>query len=173
MGHRRHADCDQRHSGAQQSGHQTTGAGGQGGGIFLIHPSNNTTRSAVHGSTISGNTAAGHGGGISTGQGLLIDNAGAAMVISGNQGDQGGGLWSSLNNETTTLSKVTITGNTATGADGTNCANSCGGGVFAAGPGAATSLLAMHFSRLAGNTAASGSNLTNLWDGSQHRRRHR
>jgi len=28
---------------------QTTGAGGQGGGIFLIHPSNNTTRSAVHG----------------------------------------------------------------------------------------------------------------------------
>src|SRR5262249_36781826 len=40
---------------------QTTGAGGgQGGGIFLAQPSNNTTQSAIHGSTISGNQAAGH-----------------------------------------------------------------------------------------------------------------
>jgi hypothetical protein len=141
---------------------QTTSTGGQGGGIFLVHPSNSNTQSAIHGTTISANNAVGHGGGIFTGQGLLIDNAGAATAISGNQGDQGGGLWSSLDNETTTLSKVTITGNTATGADGTTCVNSCGGGIFAASSGAATSHLVMHFSRLAGNTAASGSNLTNL-----------
>jgi len=105
-------------------------------------------------STISGTLRPGMAVGYQPVRACSLTTQAQAMVISGNQGDQGGGLWSSLNNETTTLSKVTITGNTATGADGTNCANSCGGGVFAAGPGAATSLLAMHFSRLAGNTAA-------------------
>ena len=153
-------------SGSQVLSNQATqtagGVGGQGGGVFLRSPSNNTTQSAIHGTTISANTAAGHGGGIFTGQGLLIDNAGAAMNISTNQGDQGAGLWSSLTNDTTTLSKVTITGNVATGADGTNCVDSCGGGIFAASSGADTSHLVMHFSRLANNTAASGSNLANL-----------
>ncbi|HWX53888.1 MAG TPA: hypothetical protein VN176_04775 [Verrucomicrobiae bacterium] len=142
---------------------QTAGSvGGQGGGILLRPPSNNTTQSAIHGSVISGNNAAGHGGGISTGQGLLVDNTGAAMAISGNQGDQGGGLWSDLNTDTTTVSKATITGNTATGVDGTNCVDSCGGGIFAASSGAVSSHLVINFSRLAGNTAASGNNLTNL-----------
>jgi uncharacterized repeat protein (TIGR01451 family) len=143
----------------------TSTGGGQGGGIFLVGPGNNTTQSAIHGSTISTNNAAGHGGGISTGQGLLVDNAGAAMEISGNRGDQGGGLWTSVNNETTTLSKVTIAGNSATGSDALNCVNSCGGGIFAASSGAAASHLVVHFSRLAGNTAASGSNLTNFGEG--------
>ncbi|MGB9104059.1 MAG: VCBS repeat-containing protein, partial [Terriglobales bacterium] len=83
---------------------QTTGTGGgQGGGIFLFNPSNPNTQSAIHASTFSGNHAAGQGGGIKTGQGLLIDQG---TIISNNtvSAGDGGGIWSDLSGETTTLS---------------------------------------------------------------------
>jgi hypothetical protein len=129
---------------------QALNGGGQGGGIFL----GNNGHSNIHGTTISGNQAAGHGGGVFTLAALQIDNAGGAMNISNNQGDQGGGLWSSAS-ASQNLVKVTMTGNTATGSDGVNCVNSCGGGIFVGGGD-------IHFSRLAGNTAASGSNLATV-----------
>ncbi len=141
---------------------QTANGGGQGGGMFLGSPGNGNIRSVFRGGSISGNTAVGHGGGIFTGQGLVIDNSGGALLITGNSGDQGGGIWNSLTNDTTTISKATITGNTATGSDGTTCVNSCGGGVFAADTGVATSNLVINFSRLTNNTAAAGSNFANL-----------
>ncbi len=134
---------------------QTTGTGGGlGGGIFLFDPSNGNTQSAIHASTISGNHAAGQGGGSRTGQGLLID---LGTIISNNtvSAGNGGGLWSSLSGETTTLSKVTITGNTASGQ---------GGGILTGSAGGTSNGLAMSFSRLAGNTAPTGKNLTSLGD---------
>jgi CSLREA domain-containing protein len=134
---------------------QTAGAGGgQGGGIFLFNPSNGNTQSAIHASTVSGNHAAGQGGGIRTGQGLLIDQG---TIISNNtvSAGDGGGLCSSLIGETTTLSKVTITGNTASGQ---------GGGILTGSAGGTSNGLAMTFSRLAGNTAPTGNNLSSLGD---------
>jgi len=124
-------------------------ANGVGGGIFIIGPSA-SARTAIHGSTISGNHSASDGAGIWTGQGVLIDQK---TVISNNvAGGLGGGIWANaLSPETVTLSKVTITGNSAAG----------NGGGIALLNGSGTANLTMGFSRLAGNTAPSGSNLSN------------
>ena len=115
--------------------------------MFLFNPRNPNIVSAIHGSTITGNQAAGSGGGIYTLQGLLIDQS---SVINNNTAPQGAGIYSNLAGETTTLSKVTITGNTASGQ---------GGGIFTGTTGSTTNNLAMSFSRLAGNSAPSGKNL--------------
>ena len=122
-----------------------------GGGLELLGQPPNTGHVAIHGSTISGNHAGGQGGGIFNNSNLVIDSS---SVISNNtSGTQGGGLFhDSLAPDTATLTKVTITGNTATGN---------GGGIFV-GNLSTTDTLTMHFSRLAGNTAASGSNLDNV-----------
>jgi hypothetical protein len=146
------------------------GQKGQGGGIIAFFPNGNFTgnpQTAIHSSTISGNEAAGFGGGIQAQADLLIDTG---TVISGNVAgtdgtnpvadQEGGGLY--LNNFSpascpaglscvATLTKVTIAGNTASG----------NGGGISNGSGSASGPLTMSFSRLAGNTAAAGSNLNN------------
>jgi uncharacterized repeat protein (TIGR01451 family) len=146
------------------------GQKGQGGGIITFFPNGNFTgnpQTAIHSSIISGNKAAGFGGGIQAQADLLIDTG---TVISGNvagtdgtnpvAGQEGGGLY--LINPppgscpaglscVATLTKVTITGNTASG----------NGGGISNGSGSASGPLTMSFSRLAGNTAAAGSNLNN------------
>ncbi|HEY6251188.1 MAG TPA: hypothetical protein VI685_14610, partial [Candidatus Angelobacter sp.] len=147
---------------------------GAGGGILAFTPQNvsaATGESFIHSSTISGNKAAGFGGGINTNASISIDTG---TVISGNTAgtdgsnptahatQEGGGLY--LNPAATcplsstctaTLSKLTITGNTATGN---------GGGISYGNASAGTvGALSMSFSRLAGNTTSggSGSNLSN------------
>ena len=127
-----------------------------GGGFEIVGNAGATgqQQNQIHASTISGNSADGDGGGIWNTADLLLDSS---SVLSGNTaGGNGGGLFhNSLNPDAATLSKVTITGNTATGD---------GGGVFTGNSSGGTTLT-MHFSRLAGNSAAGGSNLANL-DGS-------
>ena len=122
-----------------------------GGGMELIGPSGTAGQTAIHASTISGNTAAGDGGGIWNTTNLLLDTA--SVVSSNLSGGSGGGLWhNALNPDAANLSKVTITGNSATGP---------GGGIFS-GNGSGGVTLTMHFSRLQGNSATSGSNLGNV-----------
>ncbi len=147
---------------------------GAGGGIIGFAPQNvsaATGESFIHSSTISGNQAAGFGGGINTSASISIDQG---TVISGNTAgtdgsnptahasQEGGGLY--LNPAascplsstcTATLGKLTITGNKATGnGGGISYGNLTAGTVGA---------LSMSFSRLAGNTTSggSGSNLSN------------
>ncbi|HEV3316142.1 MAG TPA: CSLREA domain-containing protein [Candidatus Angelobacter sp.] len=126
---------------------QVTGAMGKGGAINL----GAFSHSNIHSSTISGNIAAGDGGGIWTNQGLTIDQG---TVISSNTAvaGNGGGLWSDNQDvDLTTLSKVTVTGNSA---------NGNGGGIHVD----ASSPQAIHinFSRIVNNTAAAGSGLDNI-----------
>jgi uncharacterized repeat protein (TIGR01451 family) len=122
-----------------------------GGGIEIIGPSGTPGQTAIHSSTISGNHAAGQGGGIWNGASLRVDTS---SVISGNSaGAQGGGLYNNeLSPDTATLSKVTITGNTATGA----------GGGISSGDTTPGVTLTVQFSRLAGNAATAGTNLNNI-----------
>ncbi len=129
---------------------QVNGTGtGVGGGIFIIGGSTHT-QTTIHGGTISGNAASGDGGGIWSDAGTTIDQQ---TVISGNTaGNNGGGIWyNGAAANTASFSKLTITGNTA----GVN-----GGGIHAGNPSLGPTL-SMSFSRLAGNTAPSGSNLEN------------
>src|SRR5262249_4863482 len=147
---------------------------GAGGGIVAFAPQNISATSAltsIHSSTISGNKAAGFGVGINSSASMSI---GQGTVISGNTAgtdgtnstahanQEGGGFYSNPTSScplsstcTTALSKVTITGNTATGN---------GGGISHGNLSAGTTgTLTMSFSRLAGNTTSggSGSNLSN------------
>jgi uncharacterized repeat protein (TIGR01451 family) len=151
------------------------GQKGQGGGIMAFFPNGTFTgnpETIIHSSTISGNKAAGFGGGMQTQARLQIDQG---TVISNNvagidstntpvPAQDGGGLY--INNFPpascppgltcdATLTHVTITGNTATG-NGGGISNGNAGAFPAAGP------LTMTFSRLAGNSATgAGSNLKN------------
>ena len=152
---------------------QVTGGGqkGQGGGVILFFPNGTFTgnpESDFHNVTISGNKAAGFGGGIQNQADAVIDQG---SVISNNvagtdginpvAGQEGGGIYANTFNAVscpvgltcaTTLSKVTITGNSATG----------NGGGISNGSGSASGPLTMIFTRLAGNTTgSSGSNLNN------------
>ncbi|HEY1464868.1 MAG TPA: hypothetical protein VGF44_15740, partial [Terriglobales bacterium] len=139
---------------------QVNGSGrGVGGGIFIFSAGPGSRQTVIHGSTISGNSAAGDGGGIWSASNLSIDSSGGLTTITGNSaGANGGGSHLgggiSLNTappDSTTLTKVTITGNTATG----------NGGGIASGNDSAGGALTMSFSRIAGNTAAAGVNLDN------------
>jgi uncharacterized repeat protein (TIGR01451 family) len=153
-----------------------SGQKGQGGGIMAFFPNGNFTgnpETIIHSSTISGNKAAGFGGGMQTQARLLIDQG---TVISNNvagidntntpvPAQDGGGLY--INNFPpsscppgltcdATLTHVTITGNTATGNGGGISNGNAGTFPNAAGP------LTITFSRLAGNSATGvGSNLKN------------
>jgi uncharacterized repeat protein (TIGR01451 family) len=152
------------------------GQKGQGGGIMAFFPNGNFTgnpETIIHSSTITGNKAAGFGGGMQTQARLLIDQG---TVISNNvagidntntpvAAQDGGGLY--INNFPpsscppgltcdATLTHVTITGNTATGNGGGISNGNAGTFPNAAGP------LTITFSRLAGNSATGvGSNLKN------------
>ena len=122
-----------------------------GGGLELLGQPPITGHVAIHGSTISGNHAGGQGGGIFNNSNLLIDSS--SVIANNTSGTQGGGLFhDSLAPDTATLTKVTITGNTA----------SVGGGGIFVGNLSTTDTLTMHFSRLAANSAPSGSNLDNV-----------
>jgi CSLREA domain-containing protein/uncharacterized repeat protein (TIGR01451 family) len=126
---------------------QVTGAQGKGGAINL----GAFSHSNIHSSTISGNQAAGDGGGIWSNQGLTIDQV---TVISNNTAvaGNGGGLWSDNQDvDVTSLSKVTITGNSAAGN---------GGGIHidASSP----QVVHLNFSRIVGNSAAAGTGIDNI-----------
>jgi CSLREA domain-containing protein/uncharacterized repeat protein (TIGR01451 family) len=125
---------------------QTIGAKGQGGGINLRAFSH----SNIHSSTISGNQAAGDGGGIWSNQGLTIDQG--TVISLNSSGGNGGGLWSDNQDiDITSLSKITITGNSATG-------NGGGIHVDASSP----QVLHINFSRIVTNTAAAGTGIDNI-----------
>ncbi|HEY6352018.1 MAG TPA: choice-of-anchor D domain-containing protein [Candidatus Angelobacter sp.] len=127
-----------------------------GGGLFL-QGQDTQPQSQIHGSTISGNTAAGIGGGMNTSATLLIDQG---TVIRNNAAGKdannfGGGGIRNDSFDGLTLSKVTLTGNSTTGN---------GGGIFT-GDGSGNSPVTISFSRLAGNTStlnAGGNNLFNF-----------
>ncbi len=126
---------------------QTTGAQGKGGAINL----GAFSHSNIHATTISGNQAAGDGGGIWSNQGLTIDQ-GSVITSNTAVAGNGGGLWSDNQDvDVTTLSKTTITGNSAAGN---------GGGIHVD----ATSPQVVHlnFSRIVNNTAAAGRGLDNI-----------
>ena len=125
---------------------QATGAQGKGGAMNL----GAFSHSNIHGTTISGNQAAGDGGGIWTNQGLTIDQG--SVITSNTAGGNGGGIWSDNQDvDVTSLSQVTITGNSATGN---------GGGIHVD----ATSPQVFHlnFSRIVNNTAAAGTGFDNI-----------
>jgi fimbrial isopeptide formation D2 family protein/uncharacterized repeat protein (TIGR01451 family) len=127
---------------------QVVGAGtGVGGGIWIFSAGSGSRQTVIHGTTISGNQSSGNGGGINDLSNLQIDTG---AVISGNTAGLGGGgiFYNASSPDSATFSKITVTGNTATGS---------GGGIEAGGP------LTIAFSRLAGNTAGTtGSNLENI-----------
>lgn len=125
---------------------QTNSPAGQGGGIFTFDPAGADVE--IQGS-ISGNQAAGDGGGIYAAGGININ---ALTVISNNTaGADGGGLWYNSLDETTTITKSTFTGNSATG----------NGGAIEVDTSNTGNDLTIGFSRLAGNTASSGNNIYN------------
>jgi uncharacterized repeat protein (TIGR01451 family) len=140
---------------------QTSPATGNGGGIFTFGQPDPSVASAIHGSTISGNQAAGDGGGlnldatitIDTGTVIANNQAGTAGGGATNGGNGGGVLFSAQIGDSLTLSKVAITGNSAAGGAG---ATPGGGGIWL---GANKQTFSMQFSRLAGNTAPHGKNL--------------
>src|SRR5262249_36087255 len=145
---------------------QINGTGkGIGGGIFTFTNTPSSRQTVIHGSTISGNKSAGFGAGIWNSVNLLVDqdsditgNTAGTDGVNPIAGQSGGGLYDNTSNngwpgactDTATLTKVTITGNTATDkGGGIYHGNNTGGGS-----------LTMSFSRLTGNTATtSGTNL--------------
>ncbi|HEX4427580.1 MAG TPA: hypothetical protein VH079_19420, partial [Terriglobales bacterium] len=141
------------------SANQVNGGGrGTSGGLFIFGAGAGEPQIQIHSSTISGNSAAGEGGGINSTRALLIDGTLASpTVISGNTtGANGGGVQvgggiylDQASPDTATITKVTITGNTATGN---------GGGIAIGNDNPGAGPVTIHFSRIAGNTGASGSN---------------
>ena len=129
------------------TGNSVMGSGGQGqgGGIFFFGDAT-PVGSAIHGGSISNNQAPSDGGGIYTTDALTIDQG---TVISGNSsGRNGGGLWNNATG-TTTLTNVTFINNSATTA---------GGGIR--NDSNASAMLNVSFSRIVGNTAPSGSGVS-------------
>jgi uncharacterized repeat protein (TIGR01451 family) len=130
---------------------QINGEKGIGGGIYIVGGATHT-QTDIHGGTVSANTAASDGGGIHSDAGLSIDQG--AIISNNAAGGDGGGIWfnglhSAANDGT--ISKATITGNNAVGN---------GGGIALLNATPDTNLT-IQFSRLAGNAAATASNLSN------------
>ena len=123
---------------------------GSGGGLVnfgACTPGTATASMQLHAVTISGNSTGADGGGIFSGGSLTIDNAGGASVISNNSaGRSGGGIWLNHPNTTSTISKVTFSGNSA-GDDG---------GAIRLGSSTPGNVLNVSFSRFVNNTASSG-----------------
>jgi CSLREA domain-containing protein/uncharacterized repeat protein (TIGR01451 family) len=139
--------------------HALGGVNPTGGGLFFSGQ-HTQPQSHISGGSISGNTAAGKGGGINNQATLLID--GGTVIsnnTSGNEGapsnNAGGGGIVNQASDGMTLSKVTITGNSTAGD---------GGGLFTGG-GTAIGPVVINFSRFAGNSAThnpASSNLVNI-----------
>jgi hypothetical protein len=146
---------------------QTSPATGNGGGIFTFGQPNPSVSSAIHGGRISGNKAAGDGGGLDIDAGLIVDSG---TVISNNQagtagggalnGGNGGGVWYNALSQALSITNATIAGNSAAGGGGTDPG---GGGIWnGQGNGETVNI---SFSRLAGNSAPHGSNVRMLGGG--------
>jgi CSLREA domain-containing protein len=129
------------------SGNSALDPGATGGGLHVMAPcASSSVTYALHNVTVSGNVAAGDGGGVYSKAPLTIDDAGGPTAIAGNvSGRSGGGLWLDHANRSSSISGVSITGNTA--ADG-------GGGIRL--DSAATGALTLVGSRVARNTAGAG-----------------
>lgn len=138
------------------SGNQANSANGVnpvGGGLELLGQLG-SAQTAIHNTTISGNSAGGLGGGIFDTTTLLIDQSSTISNNTAGTGGvatdtDGGGLWFDAANDST-VSKATFSGNSA------NASNGNGGGIFV--DGSSGGALGVSFSRFAGNNAHSGSN---------------
>lgn len=122
---------------------QALGGVKQGGGLFIFGGAG-AYNYALHGVTISGNSAASDGGGIYSTAPLVIDQG--TLISNNSSGRAGGGIWLNHTNRTSTINGVTISGNQA----------SDGGGGIRLDSGAPGNLLNLSFSRLVNNTAGSG-----------------
>src|SRR5579864_8109090 len=135
--------------------HANAGINATGGGMFF-QGQHTQPQSHISGSTISGNTAAGIGGGMNTIATLLIDGG---TVISNNTAGTdannfGGGGIRNDSFDGLTLSKVTISGNSTTGD---------GGGIFT-GDGSGNNPVSISFSRLAGNSSTHTPGSSNIFN---------
>jgi len=119
-----------------------TSALGQGGGLFLGSRGSGA-QTTITGGSITGNQSTSDGGGIWTGTGI---NMTGTSITGNTSGGYGGGLFHNTIGETTALSGLTFTTNTA-GTDG---------GAIAVGSSAIASVLTMLYSRIHGNTAIGG-----------------
>jgi uncharacterized repeat protein (TIGR01451 family)/fimbrial isopeptide formation D2 family protein len=127
-----------------------TFAHGEGAGLFIFSNSSGSRQTVIHNCTISGNQAAGSGGGIWDSANLVIDqgtsisnNTAGSDGSSNNMG--GGGIFFNASSpDTMTLSKILMTGNSATG----------NGGAIAVGNNSGSAGFTMSFSRLAGNSSS-------------------
>src|SRR5262249_38363793 len=134
----------------------------EGGGIFL-QGQHTTPQNHISGGSISGNTAAGKGGGISSTANLLMD--GGTLVSNNTAADTGvgsfhagGGGIANDGFERLAVNNVHFPGNSPAGH---------GGAIFT-GDGSGLSPVTIHFSRFAGNSATTtpgGSNLFNVTAG--------
>ncbi len=139
-----------------------SGGMGEGGGIFAFGPTSASSNSFLTGSTVTNNSAPIDGGGIRTTQRLDIN---PLTTISNNSaGRFGGGIFINQSNITSTFSKLTMVGNSAT----TN------GGAIYLGSSATANVLSVSFSRIVGNTGggfrglavdAGTANVENNWWG--------
>ncbi|HKV94335.1 MAG TPA: hypothetical protein VJW20_17435 [Candidatus Angelobacter sp.] len=130
----------------------------EGGGIFL-QGQHTTAQNHISGGSISGNTAAGKGGGISSTANLLMD--GGTVVSNNTAADTGAGAFHAGGGgiandgfDGMTLNNVTFTGNSTTG----------NGGAIFTGDGSGLSPVTIHFSRFAGNSASTTPGSSNLFN---------
>ncbi|HZS29126.1 MAG TPA: CSLREA domain-containing protein, partial [Candidatus Angelobacter sp.] len=130
----------------------------EGGGIFL-QGQHTTPQNHISGGSISGNTAAGKGGGISSTANLLMD--GGTVVSNNTAADTGAGAFHAGGGgiandgfDGMTLNNVTFTGNSTAG----------NGGAIFTGDGSGLSAVTIHFSRFAGNSASSTPGSSNLFN---------
>ncbi len=133
-----------------------------GGGIFAVggqvgsSPNFFYSSVTLHGVTISNNSATGPGGGIYVPAALVIDQE--SIISNNTAGNDGGGIWfgfilaGASPSQVATLSNITVTGNSATGASG----GGFGGGIKVNASTNAGNALTMNFSRISGNSSASG-----------------
>ncbi|MGH9571207.1 MAG: hypothetical protein ACRD4F_16290, partial [Candidatus Angelobacter sp.] len=124
--------------------HANAGINPTGGGLFFSGQ-HTQPQSHISGGSISGNTAAGIGGGINSIATLLID--GGTVISNNTSGTDanfagGGGIRNDAF-DGLSLSKVAIIGNTTTGN---------GGGIYT-GDGSGIGTVTINFSRFAGNTS--------------------
>jgi CSLREA domain-containing protein len=124
-------------------------SGGQqaGGGISIFGPGVGQT--AIQNSAIFGNQAGTQGGGIFTTAGVLISTS---KIYSNQASQSGGGIFSRVVNETTSVIATNITSNTAGG----------NGGGIEVDSGSQGNNFIIQFSRIAGNSAPTGSGLNNI-----------
>jgi uncharacterized repeat protein (TIGR01451 family) len=134
--------------------HTNAGTNASGGGLFF-QGQHTQPQSHISGGSISGNTAAGIGGGLHNIATLLIDGG---TVISNNTAgtdaqNAGGGGIDSDTQDGLSLSKVAVIGNSTTGN---------GGGLYT-GDGSGSNAVTINFSRFAGNSSTHTPGSSNIF----------